>query len=54
MLEAVRHRTFALQTGGVIPVLLRARRVEGGRAKPPEEPSEGPPACNEPPVGLPN
>jgi hypothetical protein len=52
VLEAVEHRAFALQTGGVIPVLVRARRVEGQRIKPPREPSEGPPACKEPPVGL--
>jgi hypothetical protein len=43
---------FALQTGSVIPVLVRAKRVEGERVKPPKEPSEGPPACKEPPVGL--
>ncbi|KAF2683022.1 phosphoglycerate mutase-like protein [Lentithecium fluviatile CBS 122367] len=52
ILEAVKHRTFALQTGGVIPVLVRAKRVEGERKRPPKEPSEGPPACKEPPTTL--
>jgi len=52
ILAAVGHRWFALETGGVIPVLVRASRVEGERKPPPKEPSEGPPACEEPPVGL--
>lgn len=51
ILEAIGHRQFALQTGGVIPVLMRAKRVDGPREKPPKEPSEGPPACDGP---LPN
>ncbi|KAF2010766.1 phosphoglycerate mutase-like protein [Aaosphaeria arxii CBS 175.79] len=51
ILEAVGHRKFALETGGVIPVLLRAEKVDGEREEPPKEPSEGPPKCTEPPVG---
>lgn len=54
ILEAVGHREFALQTGGVIPVLVRATRVEGEREHPPKDPGKGPPACREPPAGLPN
>ena len=50
ILAAVGHREFALQTGGVIPVVVRARRVEGERKKPAKEPSEAPPMCKEPPV----
>ncbi|PSN72424.1 phosphoglycerate mutase family protein [Corynespora cassiicola Philippines] len=54
ILEAISHRNFALQTGGVIPTLVRAEKVEGEREKPPHEPSEGPPACTEPPAAVPN
>ena len=50
ILEAIEHREFALQTGGVIPVLVRASKVTGERTKPPKEPSEAPPKCKEPPV----
>jgi hypothetical protein len=52
ILEVIGHRAFALQTGGVIPVLVRAKKVEGEREKPPKEPSEGPPACKEPPASA--
>ncbi|KAF2005972.1 phosphoglycerate mutase-like protein [Amniculicola lignicola CBS 123094] len=50
ILEGVGHRTFALQTGGVIPVFVKAERVDGERVKPPKEPSEGPEPCEEPPT----
>jgi len=50
ILEAVGHRKFALQTGGVIPVVVKAERVDGHREVPPKEPSEGPPVCDEPPA----
>ncbi|KZM27373.1 putative phosphoglycerate mutase pmu1 [Ascochyta rabiei] len=46
LLEAVGHRAFRLETGGVIPVLLKAERVEGKRKAPPKEPSEAPPMCH--------
>jgi broad specificity phosphatase PhoE len=49
ILEAIGHREFALQTGGVIPVFVKATRVEGARKAPPKEPSEAPPACDSPP-----
>lgn len=49
ILEVVGHRQFALETGGVIPVLVRADRVEGRREKPEKEPSDGPTKCKEPP-----
>ena len=49
ILEAVGHRAFRLETGGVIPVVLRAERVEGDREVPPKEPSEAPPMCDGPP-----
>ncbi|KAL5394255.1 hypothetical protein PMIN03_011700 [Paraphaeosphaeria minitans] len=52
ILAAIGHRTFVLQTGGVIPVLVKAKRVEGPRNKPPKEPSDAPPECKEPPVGV--
>ncbi|PVH92590.1 phosphoglycerate mutase-like protein [Periconia macrospinosa] len=50
ILRGIGHRLFALQTGGVIPVVIKAKRVNGERVKPPKEPSEGPPACKEPPA----
>ncbi|KAF2732287.1 phosphoglycerate mutase-like protein [Polyplosphaeria fusca] len=49
ILEAFGHRKFGLQTGGVIPTLVRAEKVQGRREKPPHEPSDGPPACTSPP-----
>lgn len=49
ILEAVGHRAFKLETGGVIPVLLKAERVDGAREVPPKEPSEAPPMCDGPP-----
>ncbi|KAL6161462.1 putative phosphoglycerate mutase pmu1 [Exserohilum turcicum] len=49
ILQVLGHRAFALETGGVIPVLLSARRVSGKRAVPPKEPSDAPPLCPEPP-----
>ncbi|KAF2707957.1 phosphoglycerate mutase-like protein [Pleomassaria siparia CBS 279.74] len=52
ILAAINHRAFALQTGGVIPVFVKAKRVEGERKKPPHEPSEGPPPCKEPPAAT--
>ncbi|KAF2634471.1 phosphoglycerate mutase family protein [Massarina eburnea CBS 473.64] len=54
ILEAVGHRAFSLQTGGVIPVLVRAKRVDEERVKPAKEPSEGPPACKEALAALAN
>ena len=53
ILEAIGHRTFALETGGVIPVFVKAEKVDGEREKPPHEPSEGPPACTSPPATVP-
>jgi hypothetical protein len=49
MLEVLGHRKFALETGGVIPVVVRAERVEGSREVPEKEPSDAPPMCKEPP-----
>jgi broad specificity phosphatase PhoE len=49
MLEVLGHRKFRLETGGVIPVVVRAERVEGKRQVPPWEPSDGPEMCDEPP-----
>ncbi|KAI8930910.1 hypothetical protein NX059_011925 [Plenodomus lindquistii] len=42
VLEVLGHREFRLETGGVIPVVVRGRRVVGQREVPPWEPSEGP------------
>jgi hypothetical protein len=50
VLEVIGHRKFALETGGVIPVVVRAEKVEGSREVPPKEPSDAPPMCKEPPV----
>jgi broad specificity phosphatase PhoE len=49
ILGAVGHRAFKLETGGVIPVFLRAERVDGKREVPAKEPSEAPPMCDGPP-----
>ncbi|KAF1848904.1 phosphoglycerate mutase family protein [Cucurbitaria berberidis CBS 394.84] len=49
ILEVFGHRAFALETGGVIPVLVKAEKVRGEREKPPKEPSAAPPLCDKPP-----
>jgi broad specificity phosphatase PhoE len=49
MLEVLGHRRFRLETGGVIPVVVKAERVEGARDVPEKEPSDAPPMCDEPP-----
>jgi len=49
MLEVLGHRAFALETGGVIPVFVKAERVHGKREVPPKEPSASPPLCDGPP-----
>lgn len=51
ILAAVGHRDFALETGGVIPVVVKAERVQGRREVPPKEPSAAPPMCDGPPDG---
>lgn len=38
-----------METGGVIPVVVRAERVEGRREVPEWEPSDGPEMCDGPP-----
>ncbi|KAF2742362.1 phosphoglycerate mutase-like protein [Sporormia fimetaria CBS 119925] len=53
-LEAIGHRAFALETGGVIPVFIKAKKVAGEREQPPKEPSAGPPPCPSPPAELSN
>lgn len=50
ILEVVGHRNFALQTGSVIPVVVKAVKVDGKRKVPPKEPSDGPPVCDKPPM----
>ena len=50
VLEVLGHRRWALETGGVVPVVVRGRRVEGRRDVPAWEPSEGPELCDEPPL----
>jgi broad specificity phosphatase PhoE len=50
ILEVIGHRKFALETGGVIPVVVKAEKMEGKREVPPKEPSDAPPMCKEPPV----
>jgi broad specificity phosphatase PhoE len=49
ILEAIGHRKFALKTGGVVPVFVKAVRVEGERGVPEKEPSAAPPLCDGPP-----
>ncbi|KAF1833643.1 phosphoglycerate mutase family protein [Decorospora gaudefroyi] len=50
ILEVLGHRAFGLETGGVIPVFVKAERVQGARMVPPKEPSDAPPLCEEPPI----
>lgn len=50
ILEAIGHRSFALETGGVIPVFVKATKVQGERIAPPKEPSDAPPMCDGPPA----
>jgi broad specificity phosphatase PhoE len=49
MLEKLGHRRFALKTGGVIPVIVKAEKVHGERELPKKEPSSAPPMCDAPP-----
>jgi broad specificity phosphatase PhoE len=50
MLHVMGHREFWLETGGVVPVVVRAERVEGEREVPAWEPSAAPPILDAPPV----
>ena len=52
LLEAIDHRQFDLETGGVIPVVVRAERVDGEREKAPDEPWETAPACSTDPTAT--
>jgi broad specificity phosphatase PhoE len=49
VLEEVGHRRFALETGGVVPVVVRGERVEGKRRRPERGPSDAPEMCDGPP-----
>ena len=49
MLWVLGHREFRLETGGVVPVVVRAERVQGDREVPAKEPSAAPPRCDAPP-----
>lgn len=50
MLQVVRHRRFALATGGVIPVLVRADRVPGPLPVWEVDPWTGKPECKGDPM----
>lgn len=50
ILQVLGHRTFALETGGVIPVVVKAEKVKGKRHVPKKEPSDSPPMCDKPPA----
>ncbi|KAL5121418.1 putative phosphoglycerate mutase pmu1 [Pleosporales sp. CAS-2024a] len=52
ILEVLGHRRFALETGGVIPVVVRADKVQGKREVPAKEPSDSPPICDKPPPDV--
>jgi hypothetical protein len=54
LLEVVEHRTFALETGGVIPVFVKAQTVKGDRKAPEQEPSGTPPVCTTNPTATPS
>jgi len=50
LLEVVGHREWGLETGGVVPVLVKGVKVHGRREVPEKEPSDSGPMCDEPPV----
>jgi broad specificity phosphatase PhoE len=52
VLEVLGHRKWDLETGGVVPVVVRAERVERKRSVPAWEPSDSGEMCTEPPPGL--
>lgn len=52
ILEVLHHRKFALATGAVIPVLVRAERVDGPPPAMRVEPPMGPPKCVEEPKDV--
>ncbi|KAF2817464.1 phosphoglycerate mutase family protein [Mytilinidion resinicola] len=54
LLEAVSHRSFGLETGGVIPVFVKAQTVRGERKTPDPEPSGTPPSCATNPTSTPS
>ncbi|KAF2502952.1 phosphoglycerate mutase-like protein [Lophium mytilinum] len=54
LLQAVNHRSFGLETGGVIPVFLKAQTVKGDRNTPDPEPSGTPPNCTANPTSTPS
>lgn len=50
ILEAIGHRDFALQTGGVIPILVKVEEVEGKRPEDETEPWQPKPECKSDPL----
>jgi len=54
LLEVVEHRTFSLETGGVIPVFVKAQTVKGERKTPEQEPSGTPLVCITNPTATPS
>lgn len=52
ILDVVGHRRFELQTGGVIPVLVRAERLPGKEPDRIIEPPTGVPACKSDPLAA--
>jgi hypothetical protein len=50
VLEVVGHRRFGLQTGGVIPVLVKAEKVVGREPEREIEPPTRAPKCKEDPM----
>ncbi|KAF2848363.1 phosphoglycerate mutase-like protein [Plenodomus tracheiphilus IPT5] len=42
LLEGVGHRAWGLETGGVVPVVVKGRRIGSGREVPVRGPSDGP------------
>lgn len=50
ILEVIGHRGFQLQTGGVIPVFVRAERIPGREPKQVIDPPTGVPECKNDPL----
>jgi broad specificity phosphatase PhoE len=50
LLDVIGHRQFSLQTGGVIPVLIKSEKKSGKRIPPPIDPWEPKPDCPSDPL----
>lgn len=52
ILQVIGHRDFSLQTGGVIPVIIKAERVAGKEPESIIDPPTGVPECKSDPLAA--